>query len=97
MKIELEVTMDSGQVHKVVADGRDWAKMEVQDFPEAAMLTRSRFLAWSVMTRQQLTSVPWQRFNEVECADVETPNDPDESEEAQGLDPGRATPSGTSA
>lgn len=97
MKVELDVTMADGKTHKVIADGRDYAKMEVQGFPEEAQLTKVRFLAWSTMHRQQLTTVPFARFNETDCVDAETIADPDEAEDEQGLDPGRPEASGTSA
>lgn len=82
MHIEYEVTMVDGEKHKVVVDGRDYAAMEVQEFPLAAIVTKSRYLAWRAMTRQQLTTVPFKKFNEDQCAGVKdiTPDDEDGGE-----------------
>lgn len=71
MHIEYEVEMDSGEKHKVACDGRDYAKMEVQEFPPGAVVTKARFLAWSAMTRQQLTTVSFKKFNEELCVDLD--------------------------
>lgn len=86
-KIELVAEMDDGKTHTVVIDQRDFAKWEVQE--EGGDVTRMRFLAWSAMTRQQLTTSTFKAFNETECVSVDVPEDAAEQEDEQGLDPGR--------
>lgn len=93
MRMEYEVTMADETVHKIVVDGRDYAKMEVYDLPPTAYYTRGRFLAWSAMTREKLTRAAFKQFNEDLCLDVVdiTPPPPadEENEEipAGDLDP----------
>lgn len=89
--LEYEVRLEGDVTHRVVVDQRDWARMEVQEFPASALLTRGRFLAWSAMTRQGMTAVKWDEFNERLCVDIEDIGP--ESEGEQSLDPGRTTPS----
>lgn len=107
LRIEYGVTMADGREHKIVADSRDWAKMEVQEFPDSANMTKARFLAWSSMTRHGLTKATFQRFNEEDCVDVVDvrPDEPEvdpaadsgDSEGEQRLDPGRPSLNGESA
>jgi hypothetical protein len=97
MQLHLVVTMDDGKVFDVVADQRDYARLEVQSFAQAGIHTRMRFLSWSVMTREGKTSATWDEFNEVRCVETEAPDDTaddDETEGEQGLDPGPKTPGG---
>lgn len=91
LAVELAVEMDDGQTHVVVADQRDYARLETQ--PEAGMHTRVRFLAWSALTRQQRITSTFERFNTVDCVEVTVTDDPDQGDE-QGLDPGRPDTSG---
>ncbi|MGW3619486.1 hypothetical protein [Micromonospora arida] len=95
---ELSVEMDDGHTHKVIADQRDIAKWEVQPFGgpftefDAKAMTGMRFLAWSAMTRQQLTTLKWDAFNDA-CVEA-MPLDDEESElPADALDPGQTVPS----
>lgn len=91
---EFSVEMDGGPTHVVVADQRDYAKLEVQAFAEgAAMHTKARFLAWSALTRQQVITSTFDRFNEVDCIEVVVTDEEGE----QGLDPGRSEPSGATS
>lgn len=98
MIFELDVEMEDGNFYQVTADQRDIAKWEVQPFGgpftefESRALTGMRFLAWSAMTRQQLTSLTWAEFD-AECLEVAPPPD----EEGQGIpddaeDPGLPVP-----
>jgi hypothetical protein len=91
MQLKLTAEMDGGQLINVVADQRDYARLEVQPFADGGIHTRMRFLAWSVMTRDGKTTATWDAFNEVDCVEVESldEDDADESEGGQGLDPGR--------
>jgi len=87
--LELEVEMSDGAKHRVVADQRDFARWEVQpDADDRNIHTRARFLAWSAMTRQGLTTTPFSRFNLEDCVEVNA----DDGEDEQGLDPGRKDP-----
>jgi hypothetical protein len=94
LQIHLNVTMDGGQHYQVVADQRDYARLEVQPFAEVGLHTRIRFFAWSVMTREGKTTATWDDFNLTHCVEVESvyDDDDDESEGEQGLDPGPTTP-----
>ena len=102
MIIELNVEMEDGSTYKVVADQRDIAKWEVQPFgfPAAQMEERMsmnmlRFLAWSAMTRQQLTALPWLQFD-AQCIEAFPLDDEDEgSVSADAGDPGTPAPSAT--
>jgi hypothetical protein len=94
----LEARMDGGTEHRVVVDQRDFARWEAQPFrDEEALHTRLRFLTWSAMTRQGLTTAAWPEFNERLLVDTGVPDDDeDEDEEGeQGLDPGHRPTSGT--
>lgn len=91
MQLHLSVEMDTGRQHEVVADQRDYARLEVQPFAEAGIHTRMRFLAWSVLTREGKITAGWDAFNGADCVEVESleVDAPDDSEGGQGLDPGR--------
>ena len=104
IKIELLAEMADGATHQVVADQRDFAKWEIQEFADNSVYQvvdgkrmetvqsrthlKTRFLGWSAMTRQGLTSVPFDKFNEVDCIEVNSPDD-ENGEGEQGLDPGQ--------
>lgn len=97
---EIRVEMESNASPiLVVIDQRDVARLEVQDIPESALITRVRFLAWSAMTRQQLTTLPWDKWQN-ECISAQDASAPQESTEEQSeedeesLDPGRQPVSG---
>jgi hypothetical protein len=93
LQIELVAEMADGTEHKVVADQRDFARWEVQpDADEARFHLKTRFLAWSAMTRQGLTKTPFSRFNLEECIEVHADDEPDGEGEQGGLDPGRPEP-----
>lgn len=98
MRFELNVEMEDGNTYQVVADQRDIAKWEVQPFgwpvskmEEQMSMGFFRFLAWSVMTRQQLTPLKWDEFDS-KCVEAMPPDD----EEGEGTpddaeDPGLTT------
>jgi hypothetical protein len=87
---ELVAEMDDGSTHHVIADQRDYARWEVQpDADDARYHLKARFLAWSAMTRQGLTTTPFSRFNLNDCVEVHVPDDDESAEGEQGLDPGR--------
>jgi hypothetical protein len=94
---ELVAEMADGTTHKVVADQRDFARWEVQpDSDDSNFHTKARFLAWSAMTRQGLTTTPFSRFNLEDCIEVHADDDEPEAEGEQGLDPGRPEASAAS-
>ena len=94
MLLELRVEMEDGATVDEVADQRDVAKREIQDFgcPMPQLDTRMhlayRWLAWSAMTRRGLTALKWDEFDAqcVEVTDMPGPEDGD------GLDPGQPAP-----
>jgi hypothetical protein len=93
--LTMEALMDDGATHSVVVDQRDFAKWEAQPFrDEESPHTKLRFLTWSSMTRQRLTSAAWPEFNERLLVETGVPDDEDEEGE-QGLDPGHRPTSGT--
>jgi len=88
--------MDDGTTHQVVADQRDFAKWEAQPFrDEDSPHTKLRFITWSAMTRQRLTSAGWPEFNERLLVETDVPEDQADEEGEQGLDPGHRPTSGT--
>ena len=93
---EMLVRMDDGGEHDVVADQRDLAKWEVQDFAGDRPVLQVRFLAWSALSRQGVYRQPWDRFNNVDCVEVvDKVEPPTDGEGEQGPRPpkrGRRTP-----
>jgi hypothetical protein len=89
-QIPMQVELDGGRVLQVVADQRDIARWEAHDGPDGRY-TRVRFLAWSAMTRQGLTTASWQQFNETDCVEVVDPPgaDTEAPDDDERLDPGR--------
>jgi hypothetical protein len=97
-ELAFEARMDDGTEHQVVVDQRDFAKWEVQPFrDEETPHTKLRFLTWSAMSRQGLTSAKWPEFNERLLVDTGVPEGDaqEDGEGEQGLDPGHVTTSGT--
>lgn len=96
--VTFHALMDDGTEHSVVVDQRDFAKWEAQPFrDEETVHTKLRFLTWSAMTRQRLTTAKWPEFNErllVETGDTDDEDQADEEGE-QGLDPGHRPTSAT--
>ncbi|MDG4799052.1 hypothetical protein [Micromonospora sp. WMMD980] len=97
--IDLHVELEDGATHEVVADQRDVAKWEIQDFgcPFDAIGDRPhlalRWLAWSVMSRRSLTALSWLDFDAV-CVEVSDSGDGDDVDiEVAEPDPGRPAPS----
>lgn len=89
------VLMSDGRELTVSSDQRDWAAMEAQEFPEAAIATRARYFAFNSMKRAGLYNGRWDRFNDVDCVEVQAIDDEpaaEDTEDGQGLDPG---PQGT--
>lgn len=95
IKLQYEVEFVDGHTELVVADQRDLAKWEVQDFYDRARIhLQVRFLAWSALKREQRYSGAFDKFNNVDCVSVTDPDDADEEEQegGQGLDPGQTSP-----
>ncbi|MBQ1042366.1 hypothetical protein KBX03_07590 [Micromonospora sp. C72] len=97
--LELRAEMEDGTTYDVVADQRDIAKWEVQDFgrPFRASLDECphmlfRWLAWSALTRRSEIDLSWTDFD-AKC--VEAGDIPDEESElpADAGDPGQTAPS----
>ncbi len=98
MLFELTVEMDDGQTFQVVADQRDIARWEVQPFgwPFVAAETSMsmgffRFLGWSAMFRQQLTTLTWDTFN-AQCIEAMPLDDEESALPADAEDPGQTAP-----
>lgn len=83
----------------VTSDQRDLARWEASPHrDETAPHTRSRFVAWSALTRSGEYTGGWKQFNERDCIEVNSLYVPDadaEQEDEQGLDPGRPPKSAT--
>jgi hypothetical protein len=95
---EFEVEIEGQPTVLVVADQRDMARWDVQPFhSDDALFLRIRFLAWSAMRRQGTYTKPFDVFNEKECLYVGAPDDDEESEDEEGLDPGRKAATGAPA
>ena len=97
MLIELRAEMEDGTTHDVVADQRDIAKWEVQDFGcpfsdlDSRPMLALRWLAWSALKRRGMVDMTWDEFD-AQCIEA---GDPDE-ESAQPADannPGQTVPS----
>lgn len=94
LRFELTVELEDGSTYDVVADQRDMARWEVQDFGgpvadwKAKTFTFQRFIAWSSATRQQLTKLTWPEFD-AQCVCVEAT---DQEEPADAQDPGQTAP-----
>lgn len=88
---ELRAEMEDGTTYDVVADQRDLAKWEVQDFgcPFTEMENRamlaSRWLAWSALSRRGLIDLKWPDFDAqcVEVGSIPEPNEADPGQPAQ--------------
>ena len=99
---ELRAEMEDGTTYDVVADQRDVAKFEVQDFGCSArdMLSRIatayRYLAWSALTRRGEIKTPWQEFD-AQCVEVTDTPDEESAVPADAEDPGQPAPSGGSS
>lgn len=102
------VDMEDGRQLEVSTDQRDWAAMEVMDFPRGAGVTATRYMAYSALRRTGKYNGAWDRFNGVDCRQVDALAEPpaaaelaaEEGEEEQGADPTPASspgPSTTSA
>ncbi|SIQ07276.1 hypothetical protein [Micromonospora avicenniae] len=96
---ELRVEMEDGTTYDVVADQRDAAKFEVQDFGcsisaiDSRLATAFRYMAWSAMTRRGETKLSWKDFD-AQCIEVIDMPEPEEAgEPGDALDPGQTAPS----
>lgn len=98
--IELRAEMEDGTVHNVVADQRDVARWEIQDFGTPFSLIDSRihmamrWLAWCALRRRGETKLPWEKFD-AQCVEAESLAVDDEEADgpgapADGVDPGPA-------
>lgn len=111
-QLELHVEMEDGSTFDVVADQRDIARWEVQDFGcpfadavERQLLMAFRYFAWSAASRRGLLPevdgkpMTWEQFD-VLCVEASDPIDDDEDAviEVTDPDPGQPAPSeGTSS
>lgn len=103
---ELQVEMEDGTTTDVVADQRDIARWEIQDFgcPLNDIGTRMhlayRWLGWSALSRRGLTELSWPDFDRLclEVRDLPEPADAaDEAEPSEALDPGQPAPSASTS
>lgn len=91
-QISIEVVLEGGETWTVIADQRDVAKYELQEFFASNRLnTMTRFLAWAAGSRQGKTELSWPKFN---AACIEA-GDPEKA--APELDPTQPDPSGDSS
>lgn len=101
LHFEIHVEMEDGETWVVVADQRDIARWEIQDFGcpwgevTSISFSLSRFLAWSASARQGKTELKWDEFNEkcIEVGDIPS-EDGDADDDSE--DPGQVEPSGES-
>jgi hypothetical protein len=95
---QLEIYMEGlDEPLTVTADQRDYAALEGFDqIGDEQYTLRQRYLAWHAAKRTNVVSVAWKEFNERLCIQASTPDageEPEESEDEQGLDPGQKTAS----
>ncbi|MBM0274134.1 hypothetical protein [Micromonospora tarensis] len=96
---ELRVEMEDGTTHDVVADQRDVARFEVQEFgcSSVDMMSRIstayRFMAWSVLTRRGETKLTWPKFDATCVEVIDMPDDEESAVPADAEDPGQPAPS----
>lgn len=99
MLIELRVEMEDGTTYDVVADQRDVAKWEVQDFGcsirewDSRMNLAYRFLAWSALKRRGLIDLTWDQFD-AQCIEAADLPDEESAVPADAEDPGKTAPTG---
>lgn len=86
LKFDLQVELEGGHVYTVVADQRDVARFETEDFYTPRKHSFLRYVAWAASVRQGLTDFRWVDFNQV-CVEVG-----DIKPEAEPLDPGQPDP-----
>lgn len=87
---KIAATMDDGRELVGTADQRDLAAAEAQ-FPNGiGRFTQIRFLAWSALSRAQLVSGPWDKFNKADCVEAHDP----EPDVVEALDPTQPALSG---
>ncbi|MGC4769201.1 hypothetical protein ACLQ25_09500 [Micromonospora sp. DT44] len=103
--VELHVEMEDGTMYGVVADQRDIAKWEVQDFgcpftevEDRTPMLAMRWLAWSALSRRGEVTLAWPEFDAA-CLEADSTQGDDEDEgadgpavAADGLDPGLTDP-----
>lgn len=100
MLLEFTVEMEDGTTTDVVADQRDICKWEAQDFgcpweaiPSRTPLLAMRWIAWSALTRRELTDLKWPDFD-AQCVEVRDFEGTGEVQ-ARQADPTNPAPSGT--
>jgi hypothetical protein len=108
LNLQLDCELTDGTRFSVVTTTRDIAKLEAHtnspDAFERMPVTSMRYMAWTAATRQGLTALLWEEFDE-QLEDAMPPDEEDEKEGAdaddEGLDPGQpvapASPSSRSA
>ncbi|MGK5737275.1 hypothetical protein [Micromonospora sp. URMC 103] len=90
--------MEDGTTFDVVADQRDVAKFEIQDFGCSAtelssrFATAYRFMAWSALSRRGETKLKWSDFD-AQCVEVVDMPDEESAVPADAEDPGPPAPS----
>lgn len=83
INLPFTVRMDDGSTHNVVADDRDWARLEAEPFSDdpSMKVTRTRFLCWSVLTRRGAYTKPFDQFNLTDCVTIDVPDTDDEDDD----------------
>ncbi|MEU5965953.1 hypothetical protein ABZ777_32510 [Micromonospora parva] len=96
---ELRVEMEDGTTYDVVADQRDVARFEVQDFGCSSSVLMSRistayrFMAWSALTRRGEITLKWAEFDATCVEVIDMPDDEESASPADAEDPGQPGPS----
>jgi len=104
LRIQLDCEMVDGSIFSVVTSTRDLAKLEAHtnspDSFERMPVTSMRYMAWTAATRQGLTALTWEEFDE-QLEDAMPPAEEEADADDDGLDPGQpvapASPSSRSA
>jgi len=92
IKVPMTMEMDDGRTLKVVIDQRDYAAVEAAEINSATSPNLwSRFLAYNAAHRTKQYGGTWEQFNSNDCVEAVS-HSSEESDDAEGLDPGRAAP-----
>ncbi|MEU8329819.1 hypothetical protein [Micromonospora sp. NPDC048839] len=98
-RFELRAVMEDETTYDVVADQRDAARFEVQDFGCSArelmsrVATAYRFMAWSALTRRGEIKLKWTEFDATCVEVIDMPDDEESAVPADAEDPGQPAPS----
>lgn len=93
IRVPATAEMEDGRVLKVVIDQRDYTAVEEREInPVTHRNTYVRFVVFSALTRTKQYGGTWEQFG-TECVEA-VDGEPEESSDADRLDPGRQAASG---